>query len=1199
MAEIRFTPHQREAVEAVGGSLLVSAAAGSGKTAVLTERVIRMLTGEDAISADRLIVVTFTVAAADEMRRRIGARLTELLEADPENEWLQSQQLLLPRAKISTIHSLCSGLIRDNFQKLGLSGEIRIAEEADLAVIKEQACAAVFEELYAQEYLGFLELVEFTCRKNDKPLTSLVLATYDFIRSFSFPLDFLDGALAQYEGLLDSGGSMESSVWMESVSAHVHDALVHCEGILSDCIEEMSVDSDVLDQYFDAFHSDYCQLSYIRQLLEQNRFAEAAECARSMQKLALKPVRKYDFPDFLDYLKGRRKKVYDIVDNVFSRYLCYSEEDFRDDLAILTPKLRALFGVVRRMYDLIETEKQEQGIIDYSDLEHFTLRLLVEKTEDGYRRTEAAEDLSRSFDQIMIDECQDINEVQNLIFTLLSRDETNLFMVGDVKQSIYRFRKAMPKLFIDKKNAFTPYSAKAHTDTSKETIILETNFRSRREVCDIVNYLFSQIMTASMGEINYGEEERLVAGAQYPEYEGAVPEIHILDYQRDNEDAKAVVEARYLAGLIHRMVEERHQVTDGNSLRDCTYGDFAILLRSYRDKAPLYAAELKKRGIPCFSASSEGYFDAYEVTVVLNLLHVVDNPLLDVPLLSVLMSPMFAFSADRIAEIRLARRNVPFYLALSELAERGDVPCADFVRFLSALRQKAATLRIDALIREIYDQTDFIALSYMMGDGEQKDANLRLLLTYAEKYENVGAGGLSGFLRYLDRVRESGGDFSAANTISAHSDAVRILSIHASKGLEFPICIVANCGKKFNKSDLNRTYQMNAQLGFSMKINDPETLRSYTSFPFEAIRLASEKESISEEMRVLYVAMTRAKEKLILVMTLQNAENRLRSIADSAGEHPTPYEVFSAQGYDNWILSVLLRHPGFAEIRERIGRNSISLITADFPVRGIFVPVDANADRPEETVREFTAPVSAELGERLREAIYYRYPNEPLTRIPAKLTVTEIAKQAREESLSLSARPAFLQKQGFTPAQRGTILHSFMQYADYSAAERDLAAEVERLTKDRYLTPEEAGALNIPKVEAFLQSPLYARMKAADELMREYKFLYFVPAGEIEADLEPRFAEEEILIQGIADCLIFEGNEITIVDYKTDYTNDPGALAERYYDQLRIYRDAIEQAFSEPVKECLLYSLHLERQIRIELPESALKRAGAPSGEHW
>jgi ATP-dependent helicase/nuclease subunit A len=808
---------------------------------------------------------------------------------------------------------------------------------------------------------------------------------------------------------------------------------------------------------------------------------------------------------------------------------------------------------------------------------------LVNRTDMGYEKTEIAKELSESFDEIMVDECQDINEVQNLIFKVLSKNEQNIFMVGDVKQSVYRFRKAMPKLFIDKKNRFPKYNPETHQRNSNALITLENNFRSRSEVCDTVNYIFSQIMSEHMGEIDYNEEESLVPAAKYEPYEEACSEVHILNYNKEDEREKAVVEIHYIGNLIKRMIAEGYLVQDKNGMRKCTYRDFAILLRAKKEKGRIFANELNAMDIPCFSDSTEGYFNEYEIMVTLNLLRVIDNPLLDVCLLSVLMSPMFHFSADAITKIRLAARNVPLYIAVNQCAQNGDAQCKEFIDILNSLRQKAATVKTDEIIQEIYDKTDFLSLCYAMGNGEQKDANLRLLLTYAKQYESIGNSGLSGFLRYIERVIENKQDFSCANTISQNANTVKIMSIHSSKGLEFPICILADCGKKFNKTDLNRSYQFNSELGFGMKITDQQALKSYINLPYEAIRLQTEKETISEEMRVLYVALTRAKEKLIMVMTMEKAYEKVARLASSlpSKKKLSPYDVYSASSYADWILSATLRHESFLNIRNEINVTNVPLIPGNFKMKGYIVNTTEQDAMSAVAVKEKTAAPDETILEELQRAFSFQYPNQELTQIPAKLTVTKLAKEQRDAEIVLKAEPSFLQKQGITPAMRGTILHSFMQFADYKYAKENLDGEIARLVEQEFLTKEQAEALNIPKIQAFLQSPLFARMEQAQKVLREYKFLHFINASEVDETLSQPYQEEKILMQGIADCLLFENDGIVLVDYKTDYVEDEQVLIDRYYDQLRIYKQAVESAFHQTVKQCLLYSLHLEREIEV------------------
>lgn len=1179
MADISFTQHQQSCIDAEGGNILVSAAAGSGKTAVLTERVIRLLTGENPISADRLVIVTFTVAAADEMKARIRSRLSELIALDPQNQLLQNQQLLLSNAKISTIHALCSGLIKDHFQELSLPGEIRICDETELEIIKQDAIEQVFSEHYEKEDDNFLSLVAFWYVKNDKRLIGILLSLYNFIRSFPFPKNFLKQSLAMYA----EADSLSSSVWYDTVKDHVISAITYAISILDAAMQEILSDSLVTEKYMDSFVSDKQQLTAIIDYLLLGEWDKAVFLANHIDKQSLKPIRNYEDKAFLENIKDRRVSAYKILETVATRYLAFSEQDFLTDIAILTPQLTTLFSLVEEVYDKVEEMKLEKSVMDYADLEHYTVKLLVTQTDSGYEKTEIAIELSKSFDEIMIDECQDINEVQNLIFQVLSRNQENLFMVGDVKQSIYRFRKASPKLFVEKRKNYPEYNPNTHSKEQSACIILEQNFRSREEVCDIVNYIFSQIMSEEMGEINYNHQESLIAGAKYPDYKEAVPEIHVIDYEKDDERERVVVEAQYIAARIQTMIQEKYLVKgETGEMRPCRYRDFAILIRAKKDKANMIAGELKAMDIPCFSDSTDGYFNEYEVTVVLNLLKVIDNPLLDIPLVSVLMSPMFGFHADDITNIRLCGKNVPFYIALTRYTENGDEKGKAFLQALTHLREKAAILDIDELIQEIYDQTDFISLAYVMGNGEQKDANLRLLLTYAKQYQGIGRSGLSGFLRYIDRIIENKQDFSCANIASPISDTVKIMTIHSSKGLEFPICILADCGKKFNTMDLNQPFQMNSRFGFGMKINEMQKMKSYTNLPFEAIRLQTEKEAISEEMRVLYVALTRAKEKLIITMTMPKPSEKITRLMGGLNAEPkiNPYAVYSCKSYGEWVLMTTLRHSSMFMLRQEIG-TEIALLEGKGEIFGYLATQEQVKTELASVQNELVQP-DVQLIKELKNMFDYKYPFAPLTKVPAKLTPTQISKQKQEAKAILEFNAGFMQKQGFTPKQRGTILHSFMQYADYEKAKTDLSVEIQRLVKQRFLTEEEADALNQEKIQTFLTSSLYERMHNAEKVLREYKFLYFISASEIDESLIEPFSNEPVLIQGIADCVFFEEDGLVIVDYKTDVTDDEELLRQRYSAQLKIYKKALEEAFCSSVKECLIYSVHIGKEILIE-----------------
>lgn len=1180
MAEVRFTEDQRAAIDAQGGAVLVSAAAGSGKTAVLAERAVRLLTGDNAVSADRLIIVTFTTAAAQEMRRRIAQKLADRIAENPQDEWLRTQQLMLPRARISTIHSLCANLVSTHFEKLGLAGEMRIADDAELNVLLNETVSEIFDRHYESEDAAFHSLFAYCCGSgSDKRLSELVIRVYRYIRSFAFPLLWLDRA----EKLLCTDTPEKETVWMQRMFSHWKQAFHYARSLLLQGISEME-GSDLFEKYGPAFAEDVRFMDALYKAA-QNQDADAiAGALAGFIKPRLAAVRKPKDPALQQRLKDLRKKAYDIAEKETERFFdkglsSFPEKRHRADRQYTSPVVQTLFALVREVDALLYEKKAERGVLDFSDLEHMTVRLLAEPVDGRAVPTPLAQELAKDCAEIMVDECQDISEVQDTIFRMLSKDEKNLFMVGDVKQSIYRFRQAMPELFVSRRDRYTPYAGKM--ETGGVSIVLDQNFRSRREVCDIVNMVFSQIMTREAGDIDYTRSDYLMPGLAYPETDGMEPELCIVDCSESEEDDRSNMEreAAFIASRIRRMVEEKFPVTEKEVTRPCRFSDFAVLLRSTKNKSEVYADAMRKRGVPCLAAVADDFLDAYEVAVMRNLLRVIDNPMLDVALVSVMMSPIGAFSADDVTRIRLAGgREQALWPSLCGDSE--NEKSREFVALIDTLRYAAAVQRISELVRLAYEKTAFSSLVYALGEGEKKEANLKRFLRAAEQYEQYATEGLSGFLRHLDRAEETGASFEGgANPLSANTDSVRILSIHASKGLEFPICIIADCSKPFNMQDLNGDMQMNASLGFALKNIERDALKSYAGLPFSAIRLQNKREMLAEEMRVLYVATTRAREKLLFVMSTTGFEKKLnRAAVLAVGTKPSPYEVLSANSFSDWLLSVFLRLSSCMTLRSYVTVGKLPYAESDTVVQVNIYKAEQAVENTE--VRELCAEEDAAFSALLRARMDYIYPNEIRTKLPAKVTVTEIAKHRQgEEGQALAARPRFLEPKGLTPAQRGTVLHTFMQTADHRAACADLEREIARLVAERYLTGEEAASLNRKKIAAFYRSSLYRRMCESDKVLREYPFLYEIPASELGTAAGNALPDEKILLQGIADCLIFEEDGIVIVDYKTDYVSDPKELAARYYDQLRIYRDVMNTAFGEPVKECLLYSLHLEREI--------------------
>ncbi len=749
-------------------------------------------------------------------------------------------------------------------------------------------------------------------------------------------------------------------------------------------------------------------------------------------------------------------------------------------------------------------------------------------------------------------------------------------MVGDVKQSIYRFRNAMPTLFIKKSMLSPNFDKSNYKEGDMAKIILQNNFRSSAHVTDFVNFVFSQTMSENFGEVEYTQDEFLIPNLNLEDNPSDKTEVHILSLPKDKtelseEDLDSTdYEARHIANVIENMLKTGHKILDKGNLRKCKAGDFCILLRSKKKKSSVYMNALKEKGLDCFADASDGYFNSFEISVMLDLLRIIDNPLQDIPLFSVLLSPMYMFTADDIAKIRITDKTVPLYIALTMAANlENDVKCKEFLASIDFLRQQSLIISTHKLIEMIYDSTDFMNIAESMISGDERRANLRLLLTYAQSYENIGYKGVSGFIRYVDNAIMRNEDFSCANVLPQNLNAVKIMSIHASKGLEFPICIIANAGKKANLMDLNKPYLFNPNYGIGLKISKHAEYKSYSNLPLEAIKYIAKKETLSEEMRTLYVAMTRPQCKLIIVGSFTEAEDKINDILLNVKNTVSDISMtlIGYSSYLEWILSA------FAPKHKTDENFDIYENIKIFPVAST-----EEISVSEEEVATSDPLILAEISEKLS----FEYEHKTLSQIPAKITVTQIAKASDELFSTNLAELSLDDNEKITGAMRGTVLHSFMQYADYLLAQTNLDMEISRLVSSNYLTESEAKLLNKAKINAFFKSDIYERIKKAKKIYREYQFIYQMNASHIYPDIDKRYTDEKIVVQGIADTVFIEDGGAVIVDYKTDIVDDEITLAKRYETQLLLYKDALSEHFDNGVSECYIYSLHLKKTIKIE-----------------
>ena len=856
--------------------------------------------------------------------------------------------------------------------------------------------------------------------------------------------------------------------------------------------------------------------------------------------------------------------------------LCANTAENEEDMAYLAPLLNKLFDLTLRFSEEFAQLKKEKHATDFSDIEHLALSLLIERQDGRICRSPLAEELSERYAEILVDEYQDTNEAQDLLFRMLSHNEENLFLVGDVKQSIYRFRQAMPEIFLNRRDRLPPYEH----DHYPARITLGRNFRSRKGVTGMVNFLFRQLMSKPLGEMEYTKEEELVPAASYPESQEPDCELHLLDAGDKGDNSAAVYEARYIAARINQMLREGLTVQDGGKTRPARRKDFCILLRGIKGKADVYVQELARCGVPAWAELSGGFFDTAEIRTMLSLMRILDNPLQDVPLLSVLFSPIYGFTPDDAAALREIKKHTPLYRCMTQAAKQGDQKCEAFLSQLSFLRRLSATLPAESLLRRIYEETGYPALVQAMDGAEQRAANLQLLLSYAAKYEAAGHQGLTGFIRFIDRLEEQQAQLSAASAVSESADVVRVMSIHKSKGLEFPVCILANCAGAFNQSGRNQRLLLHAKLGAGLMRRDEETLRLFSTIPHTAVRLASERSELSEELRVLYVALTRAREKLLLVMTVKNPEKKLSALASTlTGQTAVaPFAVRNAKSYGDWLLTAALRHPDAAPLRALLPEQEIPLLNVDFSLRTVICPALAETEVAEATdVQEL--PPNPALEAEIRRRVEYEYPYAALSRSVAKRAASSLGEQEMQFSMIGVSRPSFLEKEGLTPAERGTALHKFMQFSDYHKAGENPDAEVARLVEKGFLSEAEGKAVDRKRVAAFFQSTLAKRMLQSETLLREYKFTFFLPAGECDDGLPDSVAQEKVLVQGIADCVFVENGKLIIVDYKTDRIAHEDALVERYRAQLSVYRRALAECIGLPVGQTLLYSFHLGKEI--------------------
>lgn len=1186
MASVAWTPQQAAAIEARGGSLLISAAAGSGKTAVLSERVLRRIFDEKTpTDIDRLLIVTFTEAAVAQMREKIGGQLQRLLAQRPTDAVLRRQLILLERAHISTIDAFCSTIVHENFQTLGLPMDFFVADENELENLRDSALRECMEEFYAgEDGAHFTQLAELiSTGRDDRKLFETVYRLYNFIRSHPFYDEWLDEKLAMY----DDPADVRETVWGRVLLDYTGEALAYCAGLLREAASLCAGQEKLEKAYLGPLQTDVLRVEEALSALHAGESWDALgallSAAKKLTRLgAVRGESENPAKIRVGAVRDEAKALLArLADGLFSS----SAADFADDVRFLRPRISMLFTLTKAFSARLDEKKRERRMVDFADLEHFALALLYDRSRrapDGrYARTRLALELSERFDEIMIDEYQDTNEAQNMIFAAVARgNEENLFLVGDVKQSIYRFRQAMPELFLEKKRTFSPYDG-THFPAK---ITLGANFRSRAGVTDAVNFVFRQLMSEALGELDYTDEEALIPRAAYPESAEISTELAVLENSAEGDEEKIVPEARWVARRIADMLENAFPVAEDGAYRPARAGDFCILLRAGQQKQAAFVKELRALGVNAWADRQGSFLASREVTVVLSLLRVIDNPLLDVSLASVMLSDLFAFTPDELAAVRLVNRTRALWLCVCELARAGNAKCMALMASVERYGMYAVTEPADALLRRIYQETDYVSVVAAMPMGETRAANLRLLAEYAATCGQSGHKGLCGFVRFLDRVEERGGDLSPASALGEGDDVVRVMTVHRSKGLEFPVVFLCDTAKQHNTGDYTRERTiLHPRLGFACKRRDADRMTEYTTVPMEALRLESERAALSEELRVLYVAMTRAKEKLIITAVQNKLESKLKSLAAgiAGGERVSGFVVRRCRSYADWLLLCALRHPDGAPLRGTAALDDSIVL----PEKSrLFVSLCQAPPPPEraaagERAEPLCAPSQQELDGILARTSF-QYPHAAAAAMPAKLGVSAVAEHETHAAFRFTRAPRFLAGGELTGAQRGSALHQFLQFANYTAAGENVQAELLRMERMGFLTPAQRESVEAHRLERFFASPLYRRIAAAPQMWRELRFLSQVPAGELAGGED--CPDETVTVQGVADCVFLEDGQAVIVDYKTDAVQTPQQLQSRYAPQLAMYRRILSQSLHIPVKQCVLYSFFLGVEIPLE-----------------
>ena len=1180
---------------------------------------------------DKILVVTFTNAAASEMRERILDAIYKKIEESPDDANLQKQIILLNKASICTIDSFCLDVIKNNFYEIDVSANTRIADGTEILLLKQEVLDDIFEEKYIENDKDFLDLIDtYTKYNRDEDLKDLILNIYTYIQASPFPEEWLEEKVKMFDIKENAEYSNFSNTpWGKIIIQNVDEILEN--GILKlQNLKRKMERFPELEKYTNVINEDINNYLYIKENLKD---WDKSATIISEFKNKTWPTDKKITNDLKDEAKDIRDSVKDEFKKVKDLINCLSQEA-NDDIEYMYTILEKLKNLILEFSDRFYQKKREKNIMDFNDMEHLALKMLVKKDESGnVVKTDIAKRYEEKFEEIDIDEYQDSNLVQEYILTSVSKGN-NIFMVGDVKQSIYKFRQARPQLFIEKYNKYKLEPG----DNEDRKIQLFKNFRSRKNILDFTNLVFENIMSKELGDIDYNQDEYLNLGASYVDIseQNLKTEIEIIDTSDEDNDIwkteqeldnnientegdnqkeerveDVVLEARFVAKKIKELIDSKYQVVDKKlGKRDIKYKDISILLRSMTGVANIYEKEISELGIPVYSDSSGEYLQSIEIETIMSLLRIINNPMQDIPLVTVMRSPIGNFTDNELIEIRMNDRNSNFYDALTKT----DTPkVKKFLGLLEELREDEQYMALDEWIWNIYIKTGYMNYVSLMPNGNLRVSNLKMLFERAKQYESASFKGLFNFINFIDKIKFNSEDLTSAKIIGENENVVRIMSIHKSKGLEFPVVILAGTGKQFNFQDLNEKILLDQDLGIGPQYINSERHIEFKTLAKKALSIKAKNEAISEEMRVLYVALTRAKEKLIVVGRQKDVNKKMSDkqkvleIYSEDNKKINPYLLQKYKTYLDWIELIYLKE-GTASTKDVFSVNinkKADLIKnskqEDNEIEDIYAKIKNNAE-------SYNNGENQETKDKIKQFLNWEYPYMGVSEIPTKTSVTKIKELANAEQIqektrelkidiqedkaqtSISAKPKFLKDSKdnkITNAQKGTVMHLCVQKMN-EKEEYDLLKIqdlIEELRTKELISSTEADCIDANRLLEYTKSNLWQELKEAKEINKERAFYINVKASKLYNNISNEI-DENILVQGVIDLYyIDKNNNLVLVDYKTDYVErgKEDILVKKYKEQLRLYKEALEKSLNQKVSKVGIYSLYINQFIPIHI----------------